>query len=710
MFSAVGRWCARRPGTVVAVWALLLAAALGAAGWFGRAVTDDVSLPGSDSQAALDVLGKAFPGTGTGTQPVVLHTSAGGPALTTDRSRAAVTSAARAIAGVPHVTAVTTPYDAAGQGAMSKDGHTAYLTVRLDVSGRNITPGLTHRITSAAHPAADAGIEVTPGGQLAGAVDKGTTGRSEAIGAAAAFLVLTLAFGGLLAAVLPLALGALGLGISLSLLALVGHLTDVPSSAETIAAMIGLGVGIDYSLFSLTRFRQLRAAGAGVEDAAVRTTAGSGKSVAFAGTAVIAALAGLALGGLPLLDALALAPGIAVLTALLVNLTLLPALLTLLGRRLTPRKTAPAEGARGWARVAERVAARPWRLLLAATAVLAVCAAPAATLTFGQLDAGTKAAGTDSRLAYDRMTDAFGPGSNGPLQVTDTLPAPASGPADPRLTGLTRALRATHDVASAGDPRLSTDRRTALWQVTPRTAPGDPATAALVRHLREVTLPEAAGHDGQVAHVGGTPATQTDLNARIAARMPLVGGFVLAMAGLLLLLAFRSPLVAAKAAVLNLVSVAAAYGILTAVFQWGRGASLIGLDGAVPVPGYVPLLMFAVLFGLSMDYEVFLLSSVREAYLRHGDNRRAVVDGLGSTGRIISSAALIMVSVFLSYLLSDDPVVKMFGIGLACAVALDATVVRGILVPASMVLLGRANWWLPRLLDRVLPRVEREGA
>ncbi|MFJ8623524.1 MMPL family transporter [Kitasatospora sp. NPDC093550] len=712
MFTTVGRWCARRPKRVLAAWLLLAAAALAALAAFGRVTSEAVSIPGSDSQAAKDIADRAFPAPASGKQPVLLHAPDAVAALTTPATAAAVRGAAAAIATVPHVVAVTTPYDPAGAAAMSADGRTAYLSVELDVPGRDVTPATTDAVLAAAAPATAAGIEVTPGGYLAAAVDKGSTGRSEAIGLGAALVILTLTLGGLLAAALPLLAGVVGLAIALPVLGLAGHLMDVPEAGETIAAMIGLGVGIDYTLFGLTRFRDLRAAGVGIEDAAVRTTAGSGKSVAFAGGAVVAALAGLALGGLPLLYALALAPAIAVLTALGVNLTLLPATLVLLGARLSPRAAAPAPAGRprGWGRIAALVAARPWSLLLAGLALLTALAAPAAGLHLGQLDAGSKPAGSMSRTAYERMAAAFGPGANGTLQVVDVLPTPATpGSADPRAAAVTTALRTAEGVAAVSPPALAADGRTVRWQLTPATAPSDPATAALVRRLRADVLPAATAGTGQAVHVGGTPAAQADLNARIAQRMPLVVGFVLTVAGLLLLLAFRAPLVAVKAAAMNLVSVAAAYGVLTAVFQDGHGARLIGLDGAVPVPGYVPLLMFAVLFGLSMDYEVFLLSAVREGYLRERDNRRAVVAGLTATGRIISSAALIMVAVFLSYLLSDDPVVKMFGIGLATAVALDATVVRGLLVPATMVLLGDGNWWLPRWLDRLLPHVDIEG-
>ncbi|MFJ3978689.1 MMPL family transporter [Streptomyces sp. NPDC090021] len=720
MFLTMGRWCARRPRRVIGAWLVLLLVLGGAVMAYGRATSEAVTIPGSDSQAALDTAAAAFPGPASGIQPLVLHTGPDGPVLTAGSARDAVERSARAIAGLPHVVSVTSPYDRAGAAAMSRDGHTAYLSVGLDVTGRDITPELSERITDAAGPAEAAGIRVTPGGDLAAAVDRPDTGHSELIGLGAAAVILFVGFRRAAAAGLPLVVGVAGLVASLALVGLAGHLTDMPSSGTTIAAMIGLGVGIDYTLFCLTRFREFRGRGVAASEAAALATATAGKASAFAGCAVIAALAGLALGGLPLLRALALAPAIAVLVAVAATLTLLPALLSLLARFLG---AAPQEGAterdgkeptapdvRGWQRIAERVTARPRRHLLAGLALLLLLAAPATQLAFGQLDAGDKPVGSASRTAYEQLSDAFGPGVNGPLQVTDTLRAPAAGAQDARVTRVSTALAATPGVASVGPAQLTADGRTVRWQVMPATAPGDPATARLVGVLRTDTLPAATADGSGTAHVGGAAAAVADLNDRLADRLPAVIGTVVLMAGLLLLAAFRSPLLALKASVLNLLSVAAAYGVLTAVFQWGWGARLIGLEGPVPVPGYVPLVMFAVLFGLSMDYEVFLLTSVREKWLASGDSRRAVTAGLASTGRIITSAALIMVSVFLAYLLSDDPVVKMFGTGLAAAVALDVTVVRGLLVPAAMALLGDRGWWLPRRLDRILPELDIEGS
>ncbi|THA40248.1 MMPL family transporter [Streptomyces sp. A1547] len=730
MFLALGRWCARRPRRILAVWAAVTIAVAAVVMLHGRVTSEAVVIPGSDSQAARDAA-DSFHGPVSGNQPLVLHTAPNGPVLTSAAAQQAVEAAAGDVARVDHVVSAAAPYGPSGRAAMSPDGHTAYISVGLDVTGRDITPQISEAVLAATGPARQAGIEVTAGGDLAAAADKGSTAHSELIGLAAAAVILFLGLRRVLAAGLPLLVGVVGLVISLSAIGLVGHVLDMPSAGATIAAMIGLGVGIDYTLFCLTRFRELLTEGHGVVDAAGYTTASAGKAAAFAGCAVAAALAGLALGGLPLLYALALAPAIAVLVAVLAALTLLPALLALLGHRLgrkADHRPAPAKpaapageaettgtvraadpaGAR-WQRFAAHVAGRPWLYLLASLVLVGVLAAPAAGLTFGQLDAGDKAAGTSSRTAYEQLAQAFGPGVNGPLQVTETLPTAADGPADRRVATVTETLGQTPGVAAVSPARLGPDGRTVLWQVTPTTGPGDPATVALVDRLRGTALPGATAGTGAATHVGGPTAAQADLNARLAARMPAIIATVVLVAGLLLLLAFRAPVVAAKAAAMNLISVAASYGVLTAVFQWGWGAGLLGLDGPVPIPGYVPLLMFAVLFGLSMDYEVFLLSAVRASYLRHRDNTRAVVDGLAGTARIITSAAMIMVCVFLSYLLSEDPVVKMFGIGLATAVALDATVVRGLLVPTSMVLLGERNWWLPAGLDRILPRVDIEG-
>jgi RND superfamily putative drug exporter len=444
----------------------------------------------------------------------------------------------------------------------------------------------------------------------------------------------------------------------------------------------------------------------------------------FAGGTVVIALGGLAVAGVPILGTLGWTAGLVVVIAVLGAVTLLPALLAVLGPRIdrlrlrrTPASPASGAGpsasrsgpegpavspagagrASGWARQADRVTRRPWRWALLATVLLAALAAPAATLSLGQLDAGDNPPGSATRTSHDLLADGFGPGVNGTLALVGALDPAATGDTDPRLDRLAGQVRDTPGVASVGPLRLSDGGRVVTASVQPRTAPSDPATAALVHTLRQVRV------DGVDVHVGGATATRVDLADRVRERMPWVIGVVVGLSTVLLYLAFRAPVVAVKAAVMNLVSIGAAYGVLTAVFAWGWGVELTGLSGPVPVESYLPMMLFALLFGLSMDYEVFLLTAVQEAWRATGDNRTAVRLGLADTGRVITSAALIMVTVFASFVLHTDPVIKMFGLGMAVAVAVDATVVRGLLVPATMALLGRANWWHPRRRGRVAP-------
>jgi putative drug exporter of the RND superfamily len=696
VLERLGRYCARHPWWVLAGWAALAAAVLICVRVEGRVVSDEVSLPGSDSQAARDLLAADFPGR-SGSSPLVLRVPDG--SLTEPGRRAAVDAAIGSVSAAPHVTSVETPYPPAGRGAVSADGRTGYLTVALDVSGREITDRIASDVLAAARPATDAGIEVLPGGQLGEALSRPDTHRSELLGLVVAAGVLLLAFGTAVAMALPIVTAVCCLVIALAGIGLLGHVLEIPSVTPTLATMIGLGVGIDYALFCVTRHRALLAAGMPVADAAGRTVASAGRAVVVAGGSVLVALAGLALAGLPLLRAMGLASGLVVVVSVVAAVTLLPALLGLLGRRVEslalPRRRSADPPGSGWGRLAGRVTARPvWTLLLAGAALTAL-AAPTAALRLGQLDAGSDPRGEPSRQAYDTLAAAFGPGLNGPLLVVATVPSATGEPAVERVTA---ALAGVAGVASAGPARPSTDRGAVSWQVVPATAPSDPATAELVGRLRTRVLPDATAGTGIRAYVGGPTATKAELAARLSDRLPLVIAAVVAVSALVLLVAFRAPLIAAAGALLNLLSIGAAYGALTAVFEWGWGTRLLGLDGTVEVESYVPVLMFAVLFGLSMDYQVFLLSAVRDAYAAERDARKAVVAGLGRTGRIITSAALIMVAVFGSFVLARDPVVTMFGVGMAVAVAVDATVVRGLLMPAALTLLGDRGWAAPHRL------------
>ncbi|MFC6238770.1 MMPL family transporter [Longivirga aurantiaca] len=696
--ARLGRRCAQHPRRVVAAW-LLLAVVLGLLiGRFGPATTDDLTIPGADSQAAIDVSRAAFPDAPNPAQRIVVTADA----LTGAEQKAALDDAVTALETLPEVASATAP--TARNGQLSDDGTIGTISVVLTVSGKDITRPLAEQLTSSVTDAvAEAGISVAPADQLAAVLDRETNRRAELIGLVAALVILLVAFGSVAAALLPLGTAIVGLAVSILALGLLGYAVDIPAVAPSLASMIGLGVGIDYALFGLNRFQRALVDGQDPVRAATTTTATAGRAVLFAGFSVIAALSGLALVGMPLMRSLAIASGLAVLVACVAAVTLLPAMLAWLGPRLATRKPESLGEAGGWARLARRVARRPWAVLLGSTVVLGLLAAPALDLRLGQLDAGSWPTSTEQRQSYDLLSDGFGPGANGPLLVTATYPSALSGPTDPAALALAKAVQGADGVAAVTPPQVSDDGLVVRLSAQPTTAPSDPATQDLVASLRSDVLPAAAPE--AETHVGGFTAGKGDLTDRISSRMVLVVGAVVLVATLLLLVAFRAPIVALKAALMNLLSVGAAYGILVAVFTWGWGAGLLGLEAPVPIESYVPLLMFAVLFGLSTDYEVFVLTAVREEWVATGDGRASVASGMAKTGRVITSAALIMICVFLSFTMSSDPVIKMMGVGMAAAVAVDATIVRGLLVPSTMTLLGDWNWWLPAWLDRLLPHV-----
>jgi RND superfamily putative drug exporter len=628
------------------------------------------------------------------------------PTLTSAANAAALEAALAALAAEPDVSSVSGPTP--GDGQLSATGSTGTINVTLRVSGKDITRTLASALTSAVETAvAGTDITVTPADQLASVLDHDTSRRSELLGLVAALVILLVAFGSVAAALLPLGIALVGLVVAILGLGLLGHLTDIPTVAPSLASMIGLGVGIDYSLFGLNRFQRALLDGQDPVDAATTTAATAGRAVIFAAFSVVAALSGLALVGMPLMRALAIASGLAVLVACAAAVTLLPASLSWLGPRVATRRPESLGEAGGWARLARRVARRPWAVLVGSVVVLGCLALPALDLHLGQLDAGSFPTSTRARQSYDALASGFGPGANGSLLVTASFPTPVRA-TDPAVAAVTRDLASAAGVAKVSPGQVSDDGLVARWSLVPTTAPSDPVTRDLVMHLRSDVLPSAA--PGATTHVGGVAAAKGDLTDRIASRMVLVVGAVVAVATLLLLVAFRAPIVALKAALMNLLSVGAAYGILVWVFTWGHGVSLLGLEAPVPIESYVPLLMFAVLFGLSTDYEVFVLTAVREEWVASGDGRGSVATGMAKTGRVITSAALIMVCVFLSFTLTNDPVIKMLGVGMAAAVAVDATIVRGLLVPSTMTLLGRWNWWLPSWLDRLLPHVHDSPA
>jgi len=565
-------------------------------------------------------------------------------------------------------------------------------------------------------------VQVEAGGDLFFAFSEPETGVGELIGLVAAVVVLLVAFGSVIAMGLPIAMALFGLALGVSSMALITKLIEIPAWAPEIGAMIGLGVGIDYALFLVTRHREHLDQGMTVVEAAGQAVATAGQAVVFAGGTVVIAILGLGVAGVPFMTAAGVAISVIVFIMVLASVTLLPALLGLAGHRIdrfTVRRVrtghTTALGSR-WERWGRHVTGNAWAYAIGVSAVLLAMTAPVLSLELGFPDDGTMAPSTTQRRAYDLVAEGFGPGINGPLLVAvdlESVPDRTSAEGAVEVDGLLEAL----GTAIADDPGVvglipadvDLDAGVATMAAITSTAPQDVKTVDTIDRLRSTVFPSVLGASDATAHVGGQTATFADVAERISDRLVWFVLAVVVLSFLLLTVLFRSVVVAVKAAVLNLLSIGAAYGVLVMVFQWGWGASLLGLESTVPIVSFIPMFMFAMLFGLSMDYEVFLLSRVREEYAATGDNDGSVIAGIAGTARVITSAALIMVSVFGGFVLSDDPVTKMFGLGLATAIAVDATVVRMILVPATMSLMGSANWWLPAWLDRLLPSIELDA-
>ena len=951
----LGAVCVRRRYLALLVWAFVVAAVAAGVLVFGARTNNDIRLPGTDAQRASDLLSREFPPQQNGQSPIVFHASRG--TLTDAASKRAVQASLSDITHTAHVSSVIGPFSRAGKTLMSADGKTAIAQVLLDANGGQVTRELASKILAAAGPARRAGIQVEAGGVLGVRLSETKSRRSELIGIVAAIIILAFTFGALAAAGMPVVTALVGLVTGIGLIGLLGHAVAIPDVAPTLATMIGLGVGIDYALFIVFRHRDQLHAGEGVEESIARTMATSGTAVVFAGGTVIIALLSLLVARVPILGAMGYAAAIVVLVAVLTAVTLLPAILALLGHRIDAvrlpgrrRPEAEAAGENVWARWAGLVTRHPWVALIASLLVLVPLMAPTLTLTLGQEDVGVASTSTTQRRAFDLISAGLGPGASGRLFVAAEF-RPAAAPSaayttkrdeaerlkqriearrrrlekraaalkkgravleaekvglqaqaaalevrrsslqaqaatlrrqqsqllgqkarltaekarltaklqtlavqgqalavqiakvqqeiaasqdpvqiaqlqaelaalaaqaqavqaqiaalqkdaaplarqakrleaqgraliakasalssqgaalqaqvdrltaqgdslksqvrvlerqarrlrqqkrqlerdakkaltlkaeltklltkaggqpratDPRVVRLQDALARTAGVASVAPPRVNRTGSAAVFAVTATTRPADPATADLVKRLRGTVIPEATRGAGVSAYVGGVTAAYDDLAALISRRLPLVIGTVLALSFLILLVAFRSMLVPLKAILCNLLAVGASFGVLTVVFQWGWGLSLVGLSnpyGTVPIASYVPLLMFAVLFGMSTDYEVFLISQIFQAHAAGEGSHEAVRSGVGTSARVITVAALIMITVFASFILNGDPIIKEFGVGLSIAILLDATIVRMVIVPATMVLLGEWNWYLPRWLQW-LPRVD----
>jgi RND superfamily putative drug exporter len=713
VLNRLGRGAARHPWRAIAAWVLIAVALVVAGSVAGGEYNDNYKVPGVQSQAANDRLQADFPGVaGSTNNQIVFHAPTG--TLTSPQNQAAIAASLAAVQKLPHVVGVVPPTPGS---TVSKDGSTGFATVAFDIPAVDLKNAEFKQLTDAMAPGRAAGLEVEYGGDLVSLAQAPSVGASDKIGLVAALVVLLIAFGSVVAAGLPIGTAIVGLAVGLSAVKLLASVVNVPSVTPILGTMIGLGVGIDYALFVITRHRENLANGDGIVESVGSTNATAGQSVLFAGTTVVIAICGLALSGIPFVASLGFSTAIVVAVAVTAALTLMPALLGLVGAHInslelpwTRRRQAEVREGDApptfWARWADRVGRRPWPYLLVSLALLLALAAPLVSIRLGQTDAGTLPKSSTQRRAYDLLAQAFGPGFNGPFTIVVELPAPGDQSVMARLVP---AVSATPDVAAVSAPTLSPSGKTAVLTAIPKSSPQDAATGALVHRLRDSVLPAATNGTGATALVTGSTPVFIDLSDRIASRLPL---FILAVVGLsfiLLMIVFRSILVPLKAAIMNILSICAAYGVVVAVFQWGWGKGLVGLQQTVPIVSFVPMMMFAILFGLSMDYEVFLLSRIRENWLATGDSHHSVVDGLAHTARVITSAAIIMVSVFASFLLVNDPTVKMIGLGLAVAVLVDATLIRMVLVPSTMTLLGAANWWLPHSLDRVLPHLDFEG-
>ncbi|MFI1162359.1 MMPL family transporter [Streptomyces sp. NPDC020801] len=699
----MARWCYRHRLVVLLVWVgALLGLGVGAS-YTGTDYANEFSLPNTDSKRAYDLMEKAFPARAGDTDTVVWKVGRG--TVRDEAVRSRIQPALARIARMKGVGDVAGPY-AGPQGAaqISRDGRIAYAQITFTERANAVPKDLVQHVVDTARGAGQSGLEVELGGQAIQRVQQPPQGLAEMVGLVAAAVVLFLAFGSLFAMLLPICVAVFGVGTGILSVQLLSHTTDIPDLAPLLSSLIGLGVGIDYALFIVTRHRRGILRGAEPEESAVTALNTSGRAVLFAGGTVCIALAGMLVTNLRFLDGVVIGTSLTVVLSVLAATTLLPALLGFLGPRVLSRRQRRKLAAGGpeqerasgpAARWSAKVQQRPRTVAALAVVVMAVLALPVLSLRLGAVDQGNDQPSTTTRKAYDLLAEGFGPGFNGPLQVVTV-----SGD----TTTLVKDIRATSGVARA--VALPPQHGVTVVQVVPTTSPQSRQTDELIDTLRDRVIPQA----GAQGHVGGVTAVSKDFASVTGDRLPYFVATIVGLGFLLLLVAFRSLVVPLTAAVMNLIAAAASFGVLVAIFQWGWGLDLLGLGKEGPINAFLPVIMLSLLFGLSMDYQVFLVSRMHEEWVHTKDNARAVRVGLAETSRVINSAALIMVCVFLAFVLSGDNGAATAGVGLAAAVALDAFILRTALVPAAMHLLGRSNWWLPGWLERRLPHLAVEPA
>jgi len=708
MVGRLGALCARHRWVTVILWIVLLAGVASAATLAGGHANADLTVPGTGAQTGADLASKAFPtGNGLGGQVVVT----GAPNAIEDAANKKVIQAAiKDLRTLPHMAAVKDPYGAGGE--ISPDKSTAIIGLTYNLGVNEVTPATWHHLQDVMAPVADTkGLTVAYTGTPAAQEETSSQDFSEGLGILAAIIILLITFGTVLAMVSPLISALVGLSLGLLTIQLASAALSISAIAPILATMIGLGVGIDYAVFIVNRHREELQSGKSVEESIGIALGNAGRAVLVAGLTVSVALLGLVAAGIPTVTMLGVTSAVAVLTAILSALTLLPAILAIVGQRVVRKKdrnavrrdavVGPDEIAGGmWGRWARIVGNHPIPFLILAIAILAVLTVPLFSMKLGQVDAGSDPVGSPTRVAYDTLAEKFGPGLNGPIEVVLSPYADEGG-----AKKVADTLAKDPGVATVTPPMINAQQKVTLITLIPKTAPTDDATQTLVSRL-PAEVEKITGPDVKV-YATGVTAGLLDLSNRISERLPFFIGAVILVSFLLLLIEFRSIFVPLKAAVMNVLSIGAAYGAIVAIFEWGWGGQYIGVPDKVQIEAYVPMMMFAILFGLSMDYEVFLISRIREEHLRGAKTLESVEIGLSYTARVITAAALVMITVFLSFVLMDDVVIKMFGIGLATAVLVDATIVRLMLVPSTMVLLGEANWWLPGWLDRLLPGEKR---
>jgi RND superfamily putative drug exporter len=676
----------------------------------GASYANNFSLPATDSSRALDVLKAHFPSQAGDSEQIVLQAKSG--TLHDPAVQAEVTAMLERVANLPHVRSVTSPYGAGGQ--ISADGTIGLATVYLDALAQNVPKAAVSKLISTAKAADSSVLNVQLGGNAIENNRQSQQPTSEALGILFALIVLFFAFRrSFLCALLPLISALMAIGLGTSIIGILTHVLAVPQFGPILATLVALGVGVDYALFIVSRHRTGLLAGRTPEDAAVTALNTSGRAVLVAGLTICIALLGMFALQVSFLYGVALSAAFVVVLTMLASLTLLPAMLGFFGlkalrrserRQLEHDGPQPEEVQGFWLRWSERLANRAGILSILSLGLIVVLALPFFSLRLGLDDAGNDPASSTTRQAYDLLAKGFGPGFNGPLQVVGQVSSPAD---RARFADFVNSLESFPGVARVVPPRSSPDGKAEVAIVFPKTAPQAAQTTTLLHQLRHAAAQAEAGSP-LVVHVGGVTAIGEDFSHILAQKMPQFVGVVVVLAFLLLMVVFRSLLVPLVASIMNLLSIGAALGIMTAAFQYGWGKSILGFTRAGPIEVFVPVLMFAILFGLSMDYEVFLVSRIHEEWIRTGDNEQAVTRGQAETGRVITAAALIMILVFASFIFGGELVIKMVGVGFAGAIFVDAFIIRTVLVPAVMHVLGPANWWLPGWLDRILPRVHVE--